>query len=767
MSVFRPRRMSKVSVTGSRRVLDDVVETVHDQHLLHLTEYDDSWEGFSPGDPTGDAEAAAERLVTVRSLKSILGVGPDDAGPTRVVEDDDLAAELADVRGRVNDLDDRRDEIKDHLRDVEESLAALDPFVALGIDLDLLRGYDSLQVAVGESRGDEIERALVDADDLREFDVFDADGVVAVFARPAPDADPDALTDALVGTDFAALEVPDRSGAPEAAVAELESEREELEAELEAVEADLDALRQDVGEFLLAAEEHLSIRVQKSEAPLSFATTENAFVAEGWIPSEEYTRFKRTLTDAVDDRVEVEELERATFGADGTESLREQLPGDEPETPGQPAAADGGDEQVRADGGAAASSAVVMRDDTPPVVQDNPGAVGYFETLVDAVSRPSYTELDPTVVLFLTFPLFFGFMIGDLGYGLLYVAIGYVLYDRFEGEAIRSMGGVAVLSGVFTAIFGVLYGEIFGLHLITTYLWEGALGLSHPPIEKGLSPNQIAYAQAWLVLSVVVGIVHLNVGYAFDFVDNLEFHGAKDALLESASWILMLNGLWVWVFSRSLAESKPAFIFTVFDGTGRAPEITGEFSRVAYEFGFNGFPAMELFALPAGLPVVGGFPVTVPLLAFFVGLGMLAAGDLVEVVEFLQVLVSVLSYTRIAAVLLAKAGMAFAVNLIVFGAYEHDGEFHFLLDHGPQWAVSEYGAEAIIFPGLTHSGVGALLGGVVVLVLGHALVLALGVTSAGLQAVRLEYVEFFGKFFEGGGTGYEPLGRDRRYTADE
>ncbi|ESS06752.1 MAG: archaeal/vacuolar-type H+-ATPase subunit I [uncultured archaeon A07HB70] len=356
-------------------------------------------------------------------------------------------------------------------------------------------------------------------------------------------------------------------------------------------------------------------------------------------------------------------------------------------------------------------------------------------------------------MLFLTFPAFFGFMIGDLGYGLVYMGIGYLMYQKFDSSALQSMGGITIFAGGFTVLFGILYGEIFGLHLITQFLWEGALGMSHPPIEKGLSPNQISWAQSWLVISLLVGVLHLNVGYALDFFETLEFHGAKDALLEAGSWMLMMNGLWVWAFSKSAAGTVPDFMFTVFDGTGAAPEASGEFAHAVFALGFNGFPA-----------VVGLLGAA----AFFVGLIMLAAGDLVEIVEFLQVLVNVLSYTRIAAVLLAKAGMAFTVNLLVFGAYQHEGEFHFLLGHGPEWVAAEYGGEAtVIFGGLFHGGVALVLVGLLVLVLGHLLVLALGVTSAGLQAVRLEYVEFFGKFFEGGGTSYSPFGTDRRYTAEE
>ncbi|MFB6302389.1 MAG: V-type ATP synthase subunit I [Haloferacaceae archaeon] len=751
--MLRPERMSKVSVTGSKRVMADVIEATHELNLLHVTEYDGSWAGFEPGDPERRAEDASDKLVTVRSLESILDVDEGDAGPgRRVLDDEKLEAELADVRDRVNELDDRRDELRDEIRAVEEELEALEPFTRLGIDLDLLSGYRNLAVAVGEGDADAVERALADSGAFGAVEVFEGDGdVLAAFAHPVDGADDEALSDALVGVEFAAFDVPDAEGSPGEYVAELEQRKATLEGKLDTVEEQLDDVKAEAAEFILAAEEALSIEVQKAEAPLSFATTANAFVAEGWLPSERYDEFAAHVTDAVDGRVDVERLQEASFGSDGTEKLREELPdegagGAGGGGRGQPTATDGGEP----DAGRAATDGgtnVVMRNDDPPVVQDNPGVMEPFELFVRAVGRPKYTEFDPTVVLFLTFPVLFGFMIGDFGYGLLYTAIGYYLYTRFDSPGFRSMGGVTVAAGLFTMLFGVLYGEVFGTHQITALVWGG-----HPPIEKGLQPGALIWAQAWLVISLLVGLVHLNVGYVFDFLENLEFHDLKHAVTESGSWILMMNGLWIWVFSRPQGV-KPAFLYTVFDGTGAAPGIGSE---AAFHLAFNGFPAAVGFA-GAG--------------AFALGLVLLVVGEPVEVVEFLQVLVNVLSYTRIAAVLLAKAGMAFTVNLLFFGAYQHHGEFHFIYDTHHAMEVlgceSLAGCEGVMFGGLLHGSIAMILVGLLVLVLGHLLVLTLGVTSAGLQAVRLEYVEFFGKFFEGGGKSYQPFGTERKYTAEE
>jgi len=749
--MLRPERMSRVSVTGSKAVMDDVVETVHDLHLLHVTDYDGGWEGFDSGAPVEGADEASEKLVTVRSLESILGVESDDAGPPRIVTQEAIDTELEEIRTTVNELDDERSDLRDELRLVEDRISTMEPFARLGIDLDLLQGYDTLSVAVGEGDEQRVRRALVDAD-VGDYEIYSEDGVLAVFARTED------LDDILVSADFTGYEIPDAEGSPDEYLSELEHERGQLQSELRTVDERLEEQRLDVGGFLLAAEETLSIEVERREAPLSFATTENAFVAEGWIPTTRFVDLAEGLYEEVGDHVEVDELERAQYDGEGKVISREEVGGrDAPGTP-DPTAADGG--EVRADGGVNAERGVHGQTSTkPPVVQKNPSGVRPYEALVQVINRPKYSEIDPTIFVFLTFPLFFGLMIGDLGYGLLYIALGWFLVSRFDSDVIKSLGGVGIFAGVFTAIFGVLYGEIFGLHVLGEVVWPSG----SPPFHKGLQPAYGRYALLWLTVSVLFGILHLAIGWVVDFYQRLD-HGFGEAMLESGSWLVMMFALWGWIFSDALEGTSPGFIV--------GPDSV--FNQDPVALGFTGLPALDLFTIPEVIPGLGGLALSGWLVLFFIGLVMLILGEPIEAVEFLNVLVNVVSYTRLAAVLLAKAGMAFVVNLLVFGAYEHDGEWHFIFTEGYSVAevTSTYGAEAILFPGLVNGqgAVAVLLGaiaGILLLVVGHALVLILGITSAGLQAVRLEYVEFFGKFFEGGGEEYSPFGYERRYTTED
>ena len=758
--MLRPERMSRVSITGSKRVMDDVIEAAHGLDLLHISEYENEIEGFQPGTPIEGADSASKQLVTVRSLKSILGVDEDYEGPAHVVEDDELDEELEDVRQEVNELDDRRDEIESEIREIDEDIEQLEVFVDLGIDLDLLGGYDSLEVAVGEGVAEDVEAVLADSD-IEQYAVESGGESVAVFARVE---DRTRLEDALVGATFAAVEVPDAEGDPAEYLSDRRHRKEQLQSKLDTVEGELEDLRLEVGGFLLAVEEQLTIDVEKREAPLSFATTKNAFVAEGWLPTEDVETLRTTLDDAAEGSVEVEELERATYDEDGHVEHTEEVEddsgpsgGDGPPGGGEidrtdgPIARDMADDEDESQKTAADGGYVSLADDSPPVVQDNPGGVRPFEALVQVINRPKYTELDPTVILFLTFPAFFGFMIGDVGYGILYVGMGYWIVKSFDNDVVKSLGGIAMWAGGFTAIFGVLYGEFFGLHQFGYILWgtesaAGIIDIGGAPIHKGLQPHYLYYAQAWLLLSVIVGVLHLVVGRIFDFYNNLH-HGFGGAFVESGSWIMMTVGLWVWIFSRhlvgpELSGPKPGFMFTVFDSG----------AKTALPLGFSGFSET------VGLVALG---------FFFVGLALAiyAEGGIALIESVTQAFGHVVSYTRIAAVLLAKAGMALAVNLLVFGAYQEGGEFHLIF-------FSDGVHGDVLFQGLLNldGPVGLVFGlvfGIIVLLLGHLLVLVLGITSAGLQAVRLEYVEFFGTFYEGGGTVYTPFGHERTYTAEE
>ncbi|MFC6905629.1 V-type ATP synthase subunit I [Halalkalicoccus tibetensis] len=745
--MLRPERMSKVSVTGSKRVMDEVIETVHGLKLLHVVDYDGSWAGFEPGDPGEEAESISETLVTVRSIESILDVDEEDAGPSRIVSDEEVDAEIADVRARVNELDDRRSELREERREVDERLSSMRPFAKLGIDLDLLSGYDSLETRVVEGREDQIREALSEAEGIEEFETFAEANVVALFVYPEEGHEA-VLEDALVGVEAAPLTVPDAETGPDEYVATLEERKAGIDAKLEEVDDELEELKLDAAGFLLAVEEQLSIDVQKAEVPLSFATTDRSFIAEGWVPTSRYDELEAALHEEVGEHVECEELARVDYdeaAAGHGHGTHDDEPGDAGDADRQPAAADGEGEpaEVRSDGGQTRS----MHGDEPPVVQQNSTVVKPFEMLVQAVNRPKYSELDPTIILFLTFPTMFGLMIGDVGYGFLYMALGYGLYRFFESPGIRSLGGVAIWCGVFTTIFGFFYGELFGFHTLSYVFWQDIAGLSYAPLEKGLDSS---FALLWLVVSLLIGVVHLSLGFLFGFVNDLEAEGIVPAYLDNASWILMIVGVWTWVFSHSASASKPDFLFTVFNGD-------------PVSLGFGGFSAT------VGLAGVG---------LFLVGMVSMIAGEirhegpmvggLAGLIESVNALVHVVSYARVAAVLLAKAGMAFVVNLLVVGAYQDDAGLHFL---DASTATAPQGAE-LMFPGIISTDAGlavaaaTFVAGALVFVVGHILVLILGITSAGLQGVRLEYVEFFGKFYDGGGENYEPFGYDRTHTTE-
>ncbi|WP_169331722.1 V-type ATPase 116kDa subunit family protein [Natronococcus amylolyticus] len=743
--MFRPERMSKVSVAGSKGVMPTVIETIHNLNLVHLSDYDGSWKGFDNGTPIEGADDASEKLVTVRALESTLDLSADETTVGSV--DDGWEQRLEETRTRVNELDDDRSEIREELRQVEERLDRVEPFAELEVDLDLLSGYETVDVVVGEGPADEIEAALEMADEIRAFETFTGGDVVAIVAAPAEgvDADDGLIDDALVGVEFTRHEIPETDRTPGAYVAELEEEKQELQSRTDEIDAELEQIKANQGGFLLALEAELTVEVQRAEAPLQFATSDRAFIAEGWIPTEQYEELVAALRDTVGESVEIEELERAEYdehehGAvehtDDTETEADaDADSDETSSPKQKAATDGG-QPTRADGGGHGNRAVTM-DNEPPVRLDNITPAKPFELLVKMVSQPKYSELDPTFFIFLTYPFAFGFMIGDIGYGILYMLMGWGAWKIFDSDAGKAIGTIAIWAGVFTILFGYLYDDFFGVYMSDVGIHLPLAGV----LTKGLQHPE-SWAMLWIVMSVVFGVIHLNIGLVLGFINELS-HSLKAAVMEKFSWILAMNGLFLWLFSTHGEGQKPDFLV----GTESVLYETDQFA-----LGFEGLPEVVGLAGIAMLVV-----------------GVVMVGSAEGVAGLLETPAwafgHVLSYLRMVAVLLAKGGMAFVVNLLVFGAAaDETGYMEFAYFGAP--AAPEAGE--VVFEGLVWIGFDggpivmalALIGAVVVFVLGHIVVLLLGITAAGIQMLRLEYVEFFQKFYDGGGEEYDPFGHD-------
>ena len=148
----------------------------------------------------------------------------------------------------------------------------------------------------------------------------------------------------------------------------------------------------------------------------------------------------------------------------------------------------------------------------------------------------------------------------------------------------------------------------------------------------------------------------------------------------------------------------------------------------------TGFPPL---ILGLSLPAVMGAVVIV------LGVVFIAKESALEIVELPTILSHVLSFARLVGVGLSSVAIAMVVNFIAIG-----------LIIEPQLEQ------------LTIFGVIIIIVGVVVFLIGHLLNTILGMLGGGLQSLRLHYVEFFTKFYKGGGKKYSPFGMKRRFTED-
>ena len=243
------------------------------------------------------------------------------------------------------------------------------------------------------------------------------------------------------------------------------------------------------------------------------------------------------------------------------------------------------------------------------------------------------------------------------------------------------------------------------------------------PLKRLALLNPMKEPMTFLLIALAVGVVHLVAGICLKMVDNLKRGRITAAILDQCSWIIIIAGI--------LLTAIP-FAGSFFGGqsSSGAVQISFSLSPTAFLEMYNILPA---YSQTGVLLTLAGIVV----LFLFAGrhsnsVGKRFAKGAYEVYGIIQLFADILSYSRLLALGLATSVIATVVNTIAGMA----GEMPYV---GPVLLIA-------------------------ILIIGHLGNLLINALSGFIHTARLQFVEFFTKFYQSGGQPFEPLRREGKYT---
>ena len=169
-------------------------------------------------------------------------------------------------------------------------------------------------------------------------------------------------------------------------------------------------------------------------------------------------------------------------------------------------------------------------EENPPIKFKNNKFVKMFEVLTDMYGRPAYDGFDPTPFIAVFFMLFFALCMGDAGYGLVLILVGFLLK---KVESFRDMAPLVVTLGVATVVVGFFLHTFFSIDIAQWKCFEG--------IRWMFLPDEIAGYAGGMVLSLIVGVVHLCLAMVVKAINAVRLNGFA-ASLGTLGWTLLIVG---------------------------------------------------------------------------------------------------------------------------------------------------------------------------------------------------------------------------------
>lgn len=326
------------------------------------------------------------------------------------------------------------------------------------------------------------------------------------------------------------------------------------------------------------------------------------------------------------------------------------------------------------------------------------------ESVLATYSYPDRHEADPTSVMAIFYYIFFGMMFSDAGYGIVMaLACGILLlaFKNMEDGLRRSMK-MFFWCGVSTTIWGLLFGSFFGdaVSVISNTFFSTA-----PPDIPGLvTPiwfNPVSDPMKMLMFSFLLGIIHLFTGLGIQAYNDIRHKEYLAVLYDVVSWYLLVGGAILALLSLDMMGNIAGFTLpAVFLKIGGVMAALGALLILFFSGRESQNPIKRFLKGVYGLYGATGY------------------------------LSDILSYSRLLALGLATGVIAQVFNQI--GS----------------------------MPGKTPVGVILFI---VVFFIGHLLNIGINALGAYVHTNRLQFVEFFGKFYKGGGREFKPFKINTKY----
>ena len=275
---------------------------------------------------------------------------------------------------------------------------------------------------------------------------------------------------------------------PDASLSALESEKERVEQQIETFSAELDKLAVAELNTLRAANDALMHDLEFMKVALDGekVSGDKLVLLEGWAPEENLAELKAMLDES----------------------------------------------------GAFYDVRPVRRGDEAPVKLKNNAFTRMYEMLTKMYGMPSGTDFDPTPILAPFFSLFFAFCMGDAGYGLILILMGFILKKKLKSD-LAGMMNLVITLGIFTTLIGAVLGTFFGMSLLSDFdlpekirqfIIAGDIELFGSTYDKQM------------ILALGIGVVHISIAMTVKAINNTVFYGFKESLSAWGWWLVVVGG---------------------------------------------------------------------------------------------------------------------------------------------------------------------------------------------------------------------------------